>query len=82
MGLQHEAVHIFLKFQELLRRGQPERGLLHSGQQVPVLRGEGGNSFRYRRQFLPAHILFRAAQGNIRFTFCHSRFPSVWGTPA
>ena len=32
MGLQHEAVHIFLKFQELLRRGQPEGGLLHSSQ--------------------------------------------------
>ena len=82
MGLQYKAVYIFLKFQELLRRGQPERGLLHSGQQVPVLRGEGGNSFRHRRQLLPAHILFRAAQGNIRFTFCHSRPPSVWGTPA
>ena len=82
MGLQHEAVHIFLKFQELLRRGQPERGLLHSSQKVPVLLGEGGNGFRYRRQLLPAHVLFRTAKGNIRFTFCHSRPPSVWGTPA
>ena len=83
MGLQYKAVYIFLKFQELLRRGQPERGLLHSGQQVPVLRGESGNSFRHRRQLLPAHILFRTAQGNIRDCFiCHSRPPSVWGTPA
>ena len=82
MGLQHEAVHIFLKFLELLRRGQPEGGLLHSGQKVPILRGEGGNGFRHRRQLLPAHVLLRAAQENIRFTFCHSHPPSVWGTPA
>ena len=39
MGLQHEAVHIFLKFQELLRRGQPIGGLLDSSQKVPVLLG-------------------------------------------
>ena len=82
MGLQHEAVHIFLKFQELLRRGQPIGGLLDGGQKIPVLRGEGGNGFRHRRQLLPTHVLFRTAKGNIRFTFCHSRPPSVWGTPA
>ena len=39
MGLQHEAVHIFLKFQELLRRSQPVGGLLDSGQKVTVLLG-------------------------------------------
>ena len=39
MGLQHEAVHIFLKFQELLRRGQPIGGLLDSSQKIPVLLG-------------------------------------------
>lgn len=39
MGLQHEAVHIFLKFQELLRHGQPIGGLLDSSQKVPVLLG-------------------------------------------
>ena len=39
MGFQHEAVHIFLKFQELLCRGQPVGGLLDSSQKVPVLLG-------------------------------------------
>lgn len=83
MGLQHKAVRIFLKFQKLLRRSQPVGRLLNSAQKVPVLLGEGGNGFRHRRQLLPAHVLFSTAKGNIRDRLiCHSRPPSVWGTPA
>lgn len=85
VGLQDKILGVGGEFPELLQGGQAIGRLLDSGQEIPILRGEGGQSSKRCLQLCRFPLLgehcFQIVQRNIRFTFCHSHPPFAWETP-